>query len=85
MKIILKHWPGSTLHGTSVDDGLEDIDLIGVCIEDRPPNSAVRGTTGTQRAISRDTWVERTAGRRAFRSQRHRPHDLRAHEYVSSR
>lgn len=42
---------GSTTHGTSVDDGLEDLDLMRIVVEDRP---CVLGFEPT------DTWVERT-------------------------
>ena len=34
MKIILETIVGSTLHGTSVDDGLEDLDLMAIGVED---------------------------------------------------
>lgn len=60
MKIILETLAGSTLHGTSVDDGLEDIDLIGVCIEDPTAKLCGEWDDGTQQYVSRDTWVERT-------------------------
>lgn len=34
MKVILETVSGSTLHGTSVDDGLEDLDLTSIFLED---------------------------------------------------
>jgi predicted nucleotidyltransferase len=49
--IILESVVGSVLHGTSVQDGLEDQDFMGVCIEDFE-DFAGFGTS--------DCWVERT-------------------------
>lgn len=51
MKTILECVVGSTLHGTSVDDGLEDLDLMSVVLES--PTRAL----GFSR---KDTWIERT-------------------------
>ena len=48
---ILECIVGSTLHGTSVEDGLEDLDIMGVAIEH--PSRLLGFST-------RDTWVERT-------------------------
>lgn len=48
---ILEVVVGSTVHGTSVDDGLEDLDLLSVVLE--TPRTYL-GFTQT------DTWVERT-------------------------
>lgn len=48
---ILECVVGSTLHGTSVNDGLEDLDLMAVVLEDQPTFMGFQ---------PRDTWVERT-------------------------
>lgn len=48
---ILECIVGSTLHGTSVDDGLEDFDMMGICVE-RPKQFVGFGPV--------DTWVHRT-------------------------
>ena len=48
---ILECIVGSTLHGTAVDDGLEDLDIMAVAIE--APSRILGFST-------RDTWVERT-------------------------
>lgn len=48
---ILECVVGSTVHGTSVNDGLEDLDLMSIVLE--TPRTYM-GFTGT------DTWVERT-------------------------
>lgn len=50
-KIILECIVGSTLHGTAVSDGLEDLDLMAVVVEDA---TTFLGFAQT------DTWVERT-------------------------
>lgn len=50
-RLILECVVGSTVHGTTVDDGLEDLDLMGVVIE--TPRSLI-GFAQT------DTWTERT-------------------------
>lgn len=49
--IILKAIVGSTVHGTAVDDGLEDLDMIAVLVENF--NNVVSFNP-------KDTWVERT-------------------------
>lgn len=48
---ILEAVVGSTLHGTAVDDGLEDLDMLAVVVE-RPEQLAGFGAT--------DTWTYRT-------------------------
>lgn len=48
---ILELTVGSTLHGTAVDDGLEDLDLMAIVIE-RPEQFVGFGPT--------DTWIQRT-------------------------
>ena len=48
---ILECIVGSTVHGTSVDDGLEDLDLMAIVVEDLP------GRVGF---APKDTWVTRT-------------------------
>jgi uncharacterized protein len=50
-KPILECIVGSTLHGTSVNDGLEDLDLMAICVE-RPQQFIGFSPT--------DTWTERT-------------------------
>lgn len=50
-KIILEAIVGSTAHGTSVSDGLEDLDLMAVVVED------IKTFAGFN---SSDTWVNRT-------------------------
>lgn len=60
MKIILETLAGSTLHGTSVDDGLEDTDLVGVCIESPFEKLCGRWNEEVQQYIQQETWVERT-------------------------
>ena len=50
-RAILECIVGSTLHGTSVDDGLEDLDLMSILIED--PKEIIGFSPN-------DTWVERT-------------------------
>jgi len=62
MKTILECVVGSTAHGTSVDDGLEDLDLMSIVIE-RPVHRLgfVRGAYGLKLdAALPDTWIERT-------------------------
>jgi uncharacterized protein len=49
--VILEVVVGSTVHGVSVNDGLEDLDLLAVAVEDMP------GAVGFGPT---DTWVERT-------------------------
>lgn len=51
MKKILEVVVGSTVHGTSVDDGLEDLDLMSVMLEDQQTFCGF----GPQ-----DTWTKRT-------------------------
>jgi uncharacterized protein len=51
MKKILEAVVGSTLHGISVEDGLEDLDLMAIILES--PSDCI----GFNR---KDTWVERT-------------------------
>lgn len=51
MKIILETLVGSTAHGTAVQDGLEDLDLMVVCLE------SFQDMVGFN---PKDTWVERT-------------------------
>lgn len=60
MKVILECVVGSTLHGTSVDDGLEDLDLMGICVE--KPEQVIFGEydAGNGMYYTKDTWVERT-------------------------
>lgn len=48
---ILEVVVGSTVHGTAVPDGLEDLDLMRIVVED---SKTFAGFS------SRDTWVERT-------------------------
>lgn len=50
-RIILEAIVGSTLHGTAVDDGLEDLDLMAVAIESK------LNYIGFEQV---DTWTERT-------------------------
>jgi hypothetical protein len=50
-KTILECVVGSTLHGTSVNDGLEDLDLMAVVVEDLPTFGGFNAT---------DTWTSRT-------------------------
>jgi predicted nucleotidyltransferase len=50
-RVILEAVVGSTVHGTSVNDGLEDLDLMAIVIEE---SSAVLGFNQT------DTWTMRT-------------------------
>lgn len=50
-KIILECVVGSTVHGTAVQDGLEDLDLMAICME------AAHSFVGFAPV---DTWVERT-------------------------
>jgi hypothetical protein len=50
-KTILECVVGSTLHGTSVSDGLEDLDLMGVVVEDLKTFAGFHAT---------DTWTSRT-------------------------
>lgn len=51
MKTILETIVGSTLHGTSVEDGLEDLDLMAIVLEDK------KDFIGFS---EKDTWVKRT-------------------------
>lgn len=51
MKTILTAVVGSTLHGTHVDDGLEDLDLMSIVIEDAANFCGF---------VAKDVWVERT-------------------------
>ena len=51
MKTILECVVGSTLHGTNVSDGLEDLDLMSIVVEDLPTLAGF---------APRDTWVTRT-------------------------
>lgn len=51
MTIILQTTVGSTLHGTSVNDGLEDLDLMSIVVESQ------RNFCGLE---PRDVWIERT-------------------------
>lgn len=51
MKKILEVVVGSTVHGTSVDDGLEDLDLMAVMLEDHREFSGFS---------PQDTWTKRT-------------------------
>lgn len=51
MKIILESIVGSTLHGTSVDDGLEDLDLMGIALEEKEDFIGFS---------ENDTWTKRT-------------------------
>ena len=51
MKTILECIVGSTLHGTSVSDGLEDLDLMAIVLEDKPLMFGFE---------PRDTWTRRT-------------------------
>ncbi len=60
MKIILEAVVGSTTHGTMVDDGLEDLDLMAVAIED--PTIILAGEWNSELGIfvKKETWVERS-------------------------
>lgn len=49
--VILECVVGSTLHGTAVDDGLEDLDIMAVAVEYRDNALSFNPT---------DTWVSRT-------------------------
>lgn len=51
---------GSTLHGTAVDDGLEDLDLMGICVE--APAQVIFGEYEESSGMyyTKDTWVERS-------------------------
>lgn len=51
MKTILETIVGSTLHGTSVDDGLEDLDLMAIVLEDKEDFIGFS---------QQDVWVKRT-------------------------
>lgn len=51
MKTILETIVGSTLHGTSVDDGLEDLDLMAIVLEDKDNFIGFN---------PQDVWVKRT-------------------------
>jgi uncharacterized protein len=51
MKKILEVIVGSTVHGTAVQDGLEDLDLMAIMLEDMPTFVGFNPT---------DTWTERT-------------------------
>jgi predicted nucleotidyltransferase len=55
---ILRGVVGSTLHGLAVDDGLEDRDEMGVCIED------IQCVVGWERFANKGTYVYRTAEER---------------------
>lgn len=50
-KIILEAVVGSTVHGTNVQDGLEDLDLMAVAVEDQKTFTGFSAT---------DTWTSRT-------------------------
>lgn len=50
-KTILEAVVGSTVHGTAVDDGLEDLDLMAVVVEDQKTFVGFNAS---------DTWVSRT-------------------------
>lgn len=50
-KLILEAIVGSTLHGTHVDDGLEDLDLMAVVIESQEQFMGF---------YQQDTWTRRT-------------------------
>jgi predicted nucleotidyltransferase len=50
-RIILECVVGSTVHGTSVQDGLEDLDLMAICLEAAPSFVGFAPV---------DTWIERT-------------------------
>ena len=69
---ILRGLVGSTVHGLNVNDGIEDRDEMGICVE--PLDAAM--ALGAVRAVHLSSAADRRPGQRTQHRRRTRPDDL---------